>query len=140
MFKGEVMSLYEIGEQVKLIFEIAGKIRRCQRRFGNYLSKEVIVKIDNNYHIFDFEREALKRIDIKSIPYYYLPSSDGLRLVWIKNDEVTVSEMKNNRVVVEKVWLPKMEGFKIYMVFPSGVVVYNKKDHEVLRFEKLKKK
>ena len=80
------------------------------------------------------EHGGLKKTNIKIIPYYYLPSADGLRIVWIVKDEVTVSELIDGRLTIEKVWYPPIEGFKIYRVFSSGIAVYNHKALEVYWF------
>ena len=128
------MVLYEIGEEIRPIFQQSGKIRIARRKFANYQLKEVLIKIDKLYQVFNMENKTLKKTNIKIIPYYYLPSADGLRIVWIVKDEVTVSELIDGRLTIEKVWYPPIEGFKIYRVFSSGIAVYNHKALEVYWF------
>lgn len=135
IFTEQGMTLYEMGQDIKLLFKDSGKIKRIRRRFEDKISKKVFIRQGNSCYIFNMENMSRENVNLSEMPYYYLDSKRGMRIVWVEDDKITVSEFVDRHFVVEKVWYPKLEGFKIIMVHSSGVVVYNKKEYDVYRFE-----
>lgn len=136
-FTDQAMILYETGKEMKEIFRRNGDIKKVRRKFENYIQKKVIIKIDDGFHVYDLQDQTQESIHIKKLPYFYLLTDEGdLRLIWTQGPEISVSTWKDNHLQVENVWYTRVEGLKIIRVFSSGIVVYNKNQHEVFRFQK----
>ena len=135
-FTDRAMILYETGTEIKEIFRRHGDIKKVRRKYENYIQKKVIIKIDDGFHVYDLQEQTQKHINLKKLPYFYfLTDEDALRLIWTQGPEISVSTWKDNHLQVENVWYTQVEGLKIIRVFSSGIVVYNKNQHEVFRFQ-----
>jgi hypothetical protein len=135
-FEDSKMTLYELGQDLKEISTLPGEFKKVRRRFENYNQKKVLVRRDNLFYAFDLEAETLERVDIGRLPYQYqLSPEGGLRIVWVEDREISVSQFIDGHLQTEKIWFSDIEGFKIVQVFASGVVVRGHKKWEIFRFE-----
>jgi len=131
------MALYEMGTQPRIIFQKKGKIKKVKRRNSNLIQRKVLITINNKYHIFDMENNKFEMINITKRPYhYYITAENDFRMVWVKMNEIIVSNWRDGHLQVEDVWYTDIEDFRITRVYSSGVVVYNKKRNEIFRFKK----
>jgi hypothetical protein len=139
IFDKQGMTLYEISDQLKPIFHKKGKIRKVLRKFGSLLSSKVLIKEEKGFYLFSLEDQSLEPVDLCSRPYYYFFSGDTLHLLWVKADEMTYGQMVNGKIIKQKKWNIKIEqekGWRVILPYPSGVVVYNKKEYEKYLFDK----
>ncbi len=139
IFEKQGMTLYEISDQLKPIFKMNGNIRKLRRKFGSLLSSKVLIHGEKGFYLFSLEDQSLKPVDIRSRPYYYHVSGDTLHLLWVKVDEMTYGRMVNGKIIKQKKWNIKIEqekGFRVILPYPSGVVVYNRKEYEKYLFDK----
>jgi hypothetical protein len=135
-FEDSKMTLYELGEDVREVLAPPGEFKKVRRRFENYIQKKVLVRRDNLFYVFDLEDETLERVDIDRLPYQYqLSPEGGLRIVWVEGNEISVAQFIDGHLQTEKIWFSDIEGFKIFQVFASGVVVRGQKKWEIFRFE-----
>jgi predicted nucleic-acid-binding Zn-ribbon protein len=136
VFVDQQMVLYEMGTQPRIVFQIKGKIKKVKRRNSNLIQKKVLITLDNKYQIFDLEDTTFELINITRKPFhYFLTAENEFRLIWVRGDEISVSNWKEGHLQVEDVWYTSIEDFKITRIFSSGVVVYNKKRNEIFRFK-----
>jgi hypothetical protein len=139
VFDQQGMTLYEISDQLKPIFQKKGKIRKLRRKFGSLLSSKVLIKEEKGFHLFSLEDQSLEPVDLCSRPYYYFVSGDTLHLLWVSGDEMTYGQMVDGKIIKQKKWIIKVKqekGWRVILPYPSGVVVYNKKEYEKYLFDK----
>lgn len=135
-FNESGMTLYEIGEKLKIISQRPGEFRKIRRRFWNDIQKKVLVRIDSTFQVFDMEDETLELVNINRFPYnYHISPEGGLRLVWVDGNEISVSQFRSGHLQTEKIWFSEIEGQKFIQVFSSGLVVRSSKKWEIYRFE-----
>lgn len=123
---------------LELIFKKDGDLRKVRRRFGSVKLRNVLVRGNDQYYLFDQENPALKPVDMPYAPYYYLLRGDRFILVWARADEISVGEITGGKAVILETWETSLKkGRKIVRVFPSGVLVYNNKEHETFLFDRM---
>ncbi len=100
------------------------------------MQQRILVKIDNIFYIFDMETQNLDRVAFKRIPYSYVATEKGLRIIDIDKSEISVSDWKDGRLRPEKTWYSEIdsEELRFIRVFSAGVVVFNRKECEIYRF------
>jgi hypothetical protein len=136
VFRKSQMIFYELGEKAKVLFHKEKNIRPLRRKWANDITRLVGMVVNQEYRLFDMETAEVEKLPIQRRPYYYFVDSDGnLRLVFLNKDEISVSEFIDGRIRIEKVWYTSIEGFKIFRVFESGVVVYNREKHEIFLYD-----
>ncbi len=127
--------LYQInGGLPREIMEIDGPVRKIRCRFDRCGHRKVLYKIENKAYMLDLETQVTEPIDLRSTPYYYLDTPEGVRVVWVAGSEITVAEYKNGRMTIESVWYTQLEGFRLFQVYPSGIIVFNRNEHEIFKF------
>lgn len=139
MFTRTELTVYEVGKELKPVFQRIGEVRILKRRFFNLIPPKPLLKIDNITYLFDIKNETFTRVNLKSLPYDYLISGKekNLRIVFASRSEVSFSEWTGGRLRPGKVWYLKTDPdeFRIFRVFSSGVVVMSKKDNEIFLFD-----
>jgi hypothetical protein len=137
VFINQQMVLYEIGTEPEIIFQMRGKIKKVKRRKSNLIQRKVLLSVDNTFQIFDLDKSEFEILNITRKPFhYYLTPTDEFRMVWVRGNEISVSNWKEGHLQVEDVWYISIEDFRIPKVFSSGVVAYNKKRNEIFRFKR----
>jgi hypothetical protein len=135
VFKDGRATLYQIDNGMPVvIWETGDNARKLRCRFGRCGHRNVLFKIENQAYIMDLETLAKETIQLRSTPYYYLDTPEGVRVVWVSGSEITVGEYKQGHMTVESVWYTQLDGFRLFQVFKSGIVVYNRNRHEVFRY------
>jgi hypothetical protein len=143
-FTKDNMELYQVGEEVVPVpLKVTGlhKVTSGGPLKGNFIQKFVMLHDGGKYFLFNMETLNLEKLKIKAMPYYYFETSDGLRIIWVKGDEISVSSWEKGRLIVENIWYTKIDPIKKFRrveVLPAGVVVWNQKQHEVFFFAKKK--
>lgn len=139
-FIAKKMELYEMGKElVPVPLEVTGmqKVTSGGPLKGNFIQKRVMVHDGGKYFLFDMETLALERVKIKAMPYFYYETENGLRIIWVKGDEISVSSWEKGRLIVENIWYTTIDTIKKFRrveVLPAGIVVWNQKKHEVFFF------
>ncbi len=140
VFDGKGMTLFEISEQLEPVFHKLGKIKKVRRRFGSLDSSKAMVMVDRKIYLFDMENEQFEAVDIHYRPYYYHYDADGdiLHLLWARGDELTYGRMEQGTLKKKRKWYTNIstEGWRAIRPFPSGIVIYNKKEYESYLFDR----
>jgi hypothetical protein len=111
-------------------------IKMMPRRWGPVSSRKIIVQESGKYYIFNMEDMAFQEISIPNDrPYYYLERGEGFYIVWVRQDEISVGEIRDGKLVMKKKWNCSIKGFRIIQVFYSGISVNNSEVHEKYWFE-----
>jgi len=128
--------LFEFSPEPKPVLQIEGKVRKIWKKWSGDIDDRVLVLHNDVYELLDLEKGSLQKITAQDRPYHYATNREGnLRIVWLKRDEITVSEWVQDRLRVEATWYTRIEGLKLTRVFPAGVVVYGRAKREVFRFD-----
>ena len=135
VFKDGRAVLYQIDNGMPaVIWETGDNARKLRCRFGRCGHRRVMFKSENQAYIMDLETLARETIQLRSTPYYYFDTPEGVRVVWVSGSEITVGEYKQGHMTVESVWYTQLDGFRLFQVFKSGIVVYNRSGHEVFKY------
>ena len=139
-FTSDKMELYELGDGLTPVFQKEGKIQKVKSPrilLGNFIQKNVLIHNEGHYYFFNMESLAMENVKIKSMPYYYFDTADGVRMIWVKENEISVNSWEKGRLIVENVWYTKIKltkDFRRFEVYPAGIVVRNHKQHEIFFF------
>jgi len=143
-FKKGKMTLYEVGDQVLKVFEKNGNIHKLRIKDEHKLSVQVkqryvLLTDTDGFQIFDMKTQTLEPISMDVRPYFYMDTKDGVRIIWIKDNEISVSSWEEKRMVVEKNWFTSVKplgrrNFIRFIVYPAGVVVFNGRQCEIFKF------
>ncbi len=139
VFEGKGMTLYEISDQLKPIFQKKGKIIKLRRKFGSLLTPKVLIREERGLSLFSLEDQSIEPVDFSSRPYYYFVANDILHLLWVKEDKLTYGQVKKGKIIKQKKWhikTPYEKGWRVIMPYPTGVVVYNSKEFERYLFDR----
>lgn len=137
VFKDGNATLYQVENGMpRIVWQAGNHSRKLRCRFGRCGHRRILYKTENQAYIMDLETLVREPIQLNSTPYYYLDTPQGIRVVWVSGSEITVGEYKEGHMTVESVWYSQLDGFRLFLVFKSGVVVYNRNKHEVFRFVK----
>lgn len=140
MFNKTGVALYRLTASgpLELLFKKDGDLRKVRRRFGSVLMKKVMIRTSASYFILDLENPAFQPVEMPYAPYYYLEKDKRLIVVWARAGEIAVGEVIDGKAVIKEKWEPSLKrGWKIIMVFSSGVLVYNDKEHETFLFDRM---
>jgi hypothetical protein len=142
VFNETEMVLYEISGAGELnpIYQKKGKIRKVRRRFGSDFSRKVLIRDQGRgkYFIFCLEDFTLEEVPMPYSPYFYLERGSRFYIVWAREDEISVGEIKNGKLIMKKEWVTTIQPtrmIRIIRVFSSGVIIFNKKEFETYGFE-----
>jgi ABC-type transport system involved in multi-copper enzyme maturation permease subunit len=142
VFNETGMTLFEISRvgELNTIFQKKGNVRKLRRRFGSLFSRKVLVRDheQGKYFIFCLEDLTLKEIPMPYSPYFYLERGSRFYIVWVREDEISVGEIKDGELVMKKEWVTSIKptnGLRIIRVFSSGVTIQNRKEVETYLFE-----
>ena len=141
VFNNAGLTLYEITSQgdLKPLFTKEGKFRKALRRFGSIHTKKVIFRdmALQTYMVFSSEDLSCTQIPITDNPYFYLEKENRLILVWAGGDEISVGEIRDNRLFMKKEWETPIEiiGLRVVRVFDPGIVIFNRKEFETYWFD-----
>lgn len=139
VFEGKGMTLYEISDQLKPIFQKKGKIIKLRRKFGSLLTPKVLIREERGLSLFSLEDQSIEPVDFNSRPYYYFVANDTLHLLWVKEDKLIYGQVKKGKIIKQKKWHIKTKyekGWRVIMPYHSGVVVYNSKEFERYLFDR----
>jgi hypothetical protein len=143
-FAGKKMELYEFNDElIRIPLEVTNlkKVPTGQPLKGNFIQKRVLVHDGGKYFLFDMETLEMEKVKINALPYFYYEIAGGIRMVWVKGDEISVSTWEKGRLVVENIWYTKIDPIKRFRrveVTPAGIVVLNQKQQEIFFFAERK--
>lgn len=142
VFNETGMTLFEISGVGELnpVFQKKGSMRKLRRRFGSIFSRKALVRDheQGKYFIFCLEALTLEEIPMPYSPYFYLERGSRFYIVWAREDEISVGEIKDGELVMKKEWVTSIKptnGLRIIRVFSSGVTIQNRKEVETYLFE-----
>jgi hypothetical protein len=142
VFNETGMTLFEISGEGELnpIFQKKGRMRKLRRRLGSIFSRKALVRDheQGKYFIFCLEGLTLEEIPLPYSPYFYLERGSRFYIVWAREDEISVGEIKDGELVMKKEWVISIKptnGLRIIRVFSSGVTIQNRKEVETYLFE-----
>ncbi|NIM16754.1 MAG: hypothetical protein GTO45_32595 [Candidatus Aminicenantes bacterium] len=142
VFNETGMTLFEISGEGELnpVFQKKGSMRKLRRRFGSIFSRKALVRDheQGKYFIFCLEDLTFKEIPMPYSPYFYLERGSRFYIVWAREDEISVGEIKDGKLVMKKEWVTSIkptDGLRIIRVFSSGVTIQNRKEVETYLFE-----
>jgi hypothetical protein len=137
VFDDSGMTLYRLSRELQPLFQEKGDIRKMRRRFGSVFQRKVLVRKNGKAFIFNLEDSSFQEIPMPYSPYFYLERNNRFYIVWAREDEISVGEIVNGRLVMKKEWVTAVvpRPWRLVRVYSPGVVVYSQKQFETYLFE-----
>jgi hypothetical protein len=134
LFEPSGMNLYRAGDELSLLLQRRGNVKKTMRRISGYESRSAVYHVNRDYFWLDLERQKESRLEVKSAPYTYQQSGDTLHVVFATGSVFTIREIRPDRQS-ETVWTPGFQPSGI-RISPFGLLVFRDQQYKVYPFTK----
>lgn len=137
LFLGGKMTLYSVGEKMKVESVREGEYKKVKRKFGSERSENVVIRDRKRFYVFNFEDRSFKKKDIARGLFFSFKKNGNFYLLNQLGDGISVKVYKDNVLISKEKWETMIEGRRRTLVFGSGIIISNGRQYEKFLFKNI---
>jgi hypothetical protein len=133
IFEPTGVSLYQVGQEMTLLWHKAGPYKKSVRRISGFESRAAIYHLGREYFRLDLERRQESKLELKARPYTYQQNGDVLTIVCAGGTAFTMIEIRG-KARQETIWDAGFQPSGI-RISPFGFLVFKDQKYKVYPFK-----